>query len=787
MKILNKNDQNWKEEETYLSKVKVTIQQKIEYLSQHVKTLKDRVIDIRKNFWDDVTVNLEEMDDIIETQASLKQQAEFLSERERSHGQLSKELNTLEQLRQSPYFGRIDFVEEGDTKAESIYIGMASLMDKNEEDFLIYDWRAPISSMYYDYPPGKAVYQAIDQNVQGEITLKRQYIIKQGKLEGMFNTGLTIGDHLLQSVLGSNATTTMKSIVATIQREQNQIIRNEQSKFLIVQGVAGSGKTSAALQRVAYLLYRYREELSSENMILFSPNPLFNSYVSTVLPELGEDNMKQTTFYRYVDTHLGHQFTVESPFDQMEYYLKASKQQPPVRIEAMRFKASMAFKEWVDQFLLSLKKDGLQFRNIRFRGKVIVSKKQMRNFFYAMPSNLSISNRMEKLSAWLLEAMDELEKTELQKDWVLEESELLDKADYLDVHQVIQEESSYSDDTFMDYAREETLLRQKVIKQALYPLRKKIQRFRFIDSKQTYMQLFQGEIPLELRQSIETERWQEICVETTENLQAGFLTWEDATPYLYFEKSLVGFRVNQSIKHVIIDEAQDYTPFQFAYLREVFPSSRMTLLGDTNQAIYVHALTEKNVLTDPDTAHVEKITLTRSYRSTKPIVEFTKSWMPAGDQIEAFNREGTLPEVVEVEDMAAAENRLLDVIERYQVKGNQTIAIICKTLHESEEVYKYLNQHIQVKLLEPNTHTYHKGVLVIPTYLAKGIEFDAVIVYNASKARYQDDLERNLLYTACTRAMHDLFILSLGEMSQFIQQAPKETFKHYRVHAIQKK
>ncbi|WP_182200841.1 RNA polymerase recycling motor HelD [Paraliobacillus salinarum] len=778
---MDEQNKDWKIEKDRVNRVKALIGRKIEKLGEHIKILKDRVIDIRKNFWDDVTVNLDEMDDVIETQASLKQQAEFLSERERSHGQLSKEADTLERLYQSPYFGRIDFLEEGEATAEPIYVGMASLMDEQEEDFLIYDWRAPISSMYYDYPPGKAAYRAIDETVHGEITLKRQYLIRQGELKGMFDTGLTIGDRLLQSVLGGNASTQMKSIVATIQQEQNQIIRNEKSKVLVVQGVAGSGKTSAALQRVAYLLYRYREELSSKNMILFSPNPLFNSYVSTVLPELGEDNIKQTTFYQYIDAQLGYQFKVETPFEQMEYYLRANKEDPPVRIEAMRYKASTSFKKIIDRFLTDLLDDGLQFRNIRFRGKIVVSKKQMDKFFYSLSSSSSLPLRMEKLKDWLLDKIDTLESTEANKDWVLEETELLEKDDYLEVHQKLEEQSNDSEALFMDHASEEALLRKKVIKMKLRALREKIKKFHFIDMLQTYMQLFGEQETLDT--STLPEQWEKICEDTQENLKKNVLTWEDATPYLYFKSCLIGFQTNQAIKHVIVDEAQDYTSFQFAYIRRIFPNSRMTLLGDMNQAIYVHAL-EENILEDRKRKGLERVELTRSYRSTKPIVEFTKAWMPEGDKIEAFNRDGALPEVMEVDDVRVLENKMLQMIEYYKEKGHQTIAIICKTLHESERVYAYLKDQVDVNLLDPKAHTYQKGLLVIPAYLAKGIEFDAVIIYNASKNRFENDLERNLLYTACTRAMHDLSVISLGEVTTFIQQVPKQHFKHYKIHSV---
>src|SRR5690625_1997944 len=238
--------------------------------------LKESVIDLRKNFWEDVTVNIEDPDDAIETEASIKQQAELLLERERTHGHISEELKTLDRLKESPYFARIDFKEDTGSLNEKVYIGIASFMDQEEENFLIYDWRAPISSLYYDHSPGKAAYQTAEDTITGDMTLKRQFIINQGELKGMFDTGVTIGDSLLQQALGNNASTTMKSIVATIQKEQNKIIRNEQSRQLIVQGVAGSGKTSAVMQRIAYLMYRYRGELDPSQMMMFSPNPLFS-------------------------------------------------------------------------------------------------------------------------------------------------------------------------------------------------------------------------------------------------------------------------------------------------------------------------------------------------------------------------------------------------------------------------------------------------------------------------------------------------------------------------------
>lgn len=783
---MDNQNENKKEEQERVDMVVEEIKNKIVQLNEKAGDIKDRVIDIRKNFWEDVTVNLDEPDDVIETQASLKQQAEFLSERERSHGQMSEHIKTLERLEDSPYFGRIDFLEDGESDSDPIYIGLSSVMDKNEEEFLIYDWRAPISSLYYDYPPGRAKYDTVEGEIEGEITLKRQFIIRNSVIKGMFDTGLTIGDHLLQAVLGDNADTKMKSIVATIQREQNQIIRNEKSKLLIVQGVAGSGKTSAALQRVAYLLYRYRETLSSDNIVLFSPNPLFNSYVATVLPELGEENMKQTTLHVYLESQIGKQFTIESPFEQMEYYLNEADEGYDTRVEAMSYKASLNFKQLIDQFASTLGMEGIAFRNIRFRGRLLLSKEKIESYFYSLDKHLSIPNRMELTAKWLLGELKKIELKEREEDWVLEESELLDKHEFLEVHHQLQEENKFSEDTFDDFDREEELLRKKVVAAKFKPLKQKVKLLHFVDSRSTYKQLFTEQGIAENLTNDLPARWGAICEQTSENIANRFLTWEDATAYLYFQKLLVGFNANRTIQHVFIDEAQDYSPFQFAYLKEIFPSSRMTLLGDINQAIYAHALHEETLLSEKVEEKHQRITLTRSYRSTQPIVEFTKEFMPNGHLIEPFNRSGELPVLMEVENEDIVNEKVLQAIKEYQADGHQTIAVICKTMNESQQVYRRLQNKLEIKLMDEETHTFEKGLLVIPAYLAKGIEFDAVIIYNASKESYYKELERNLFYTACTRAMHELLMFSVGEPSPFIEQVSKSKYRHYKVHAVQK-
>lgn len=288
---MNQLGHEWKKEQKRVTDVVEKVSEKIKINQKHLGGVRNEIVDIRNRFWEDVTVNFDESDDAVETAVSMKQQSELLSERERTHHHAQKELSTLKRLQDSPYFGRIDFKEEGEKVSDRIYLGIASFYDEQNNEFLVYDWRAPVSSLYYDYSPGPAQYHTPDGLISGTMELKRQYMIRHAIIQSLFDTGITIGDELLQEVLGRNSDSQMKSIVATIQKEQNQIIRNERARLLVVQGAAGSGKTSAALQRVAYLLYRYRDILQAKQIVLFSPNAMFNSYISTVLPELGEPNI----------------------------------------------------------------------------------------------------------------------------------------------------------------------------------------------------------------------------------------------------------------------------------------------------------------------------------------------------------------------------------------------------------------------------------------------------------------------------------------------------------------
>lgn len=771
---MGETNSDWEKEQQRVDDVVKEIEKKQMKLEENTGGLKKEILDLRENFWDDVTVNLDEPDDVIETHTSLRQQAELLAERERTHGSTYQQIKTLKRLKDTPYFGRIDFIDSEDDDAEEpIYLGITSLMNEDESDFLIYDWRAPISSLYYDFSPGKAVYQTPGGTIEGEMTLKRQFIIRESLIKGMFDTGITIGDELLQEVLSAHSNQQMKSIVATIQKEQNRIIRNTKANLLVVQGAAGSGKTSAVLQRIAFLLYRYRKSLNTQNMIMFSPNPLFNSYVATVLPELGEENITQTTFLQYLEQHIGKEMTIEDPFDQLEATLKVSNPDS-VRLCSIRNKATLAFKKHLDNYLDKLgSQGGMTFRPIKFRGEDWVTQKAISTYFYSLDTSLPIPNRIEMVTDWLYQKTRDQAKKERNKEWVEEAIGFLDKETYAKVHHKIQRKRKAREDAFDDMDQEEQLLKKLVVNRHFKKIRRAIKELKFVDFPSIYENVFVEDDGSE-------EKWSAVCEMTIQALEQQQLLYEDATPYLYLKEKIEGRKKQLDVRHVFIDEAQDYTPFQMAFIQEIFPMSKFTVLGDFSQAIFPHTLHLHSLLDESafEIGEQERIELTQSYRSTQEITAFTKSLLVHPTTIIPFNRHGKKPTVTFSKDATDHLNLLLSRIGEIKRNGHETIAVICKTAEESSQVYEALQPHLSLELMTQETAAFQKGVLVLPTYLAKGIEFDAVIIFNASEAEYGDESLRRLFYTACTRAMHELHLVSHGVITHFVEMVPRNSYSN---------
>lgn len=792
--------EEWKEEQEHLEQVKEKLREGIRAAEPALDLLGGQVADIRMRFWEEVTVNTGTDEDFEETFHSIRQQEALLSERERSHRLRMRQWNSMNRLLASPYFGRIDFLEDGLSLTEKIYIGVASFAEPDGMSFLIYDWRTPIAGMYYDYSPGAAAFHAPGGEIAGTILLKRQYQIAEGQLANVFDTSLTIGDELLQQVLGKAANSQMKSIVATIQREQNAIIRDDKSRMIIVEGVAGSGKTSAALQRVAYLLYKHRERLKADQIVLFSPNPIFNSYVSEVLPELGEVNMQQATFQEYLELSLGAEMSLEDSFDQIEYVLTAAETDGyEARVAGMAYKASASFLRALQSYGQWLNREGMRFHSIRFRDRELIAAEEMRAQFYSYDPSIRLPNRVVLLQEWLLGQLTLLEGKERGAPWIGEELNYLEKEDYAAafsqlhkfrgvfdfaeqyeaVQERLQNKVRGSEDDFDFADREEGLLGQMVVKEYFKPLRKSVKRMSFIDVPGIYVQLF-GDGDAFRNMTNETElppHWEEICGQTRERLNRLQLFYEDATPYLYVKEMIEGVRTNTEVRHVFVDEGQDYSVFQYEFLKKLFPRAQMTVLGDSSQAIFTQATELRGRDTPLAGLYGESETsvfrLARSYRSTWDIAEFTRTLLPGGKEIVPFHRRGRKPVLTKAGSRELLAGRIRADLGMLQAEGWASVAIITKTADESSAAWKLLTDLgcRDLKLITKQTSGFERGTLVIPAYLSKGVEFDAVLIYDASSQAYCRESERKLFYTACTRAMHRLLLYAAGEWTPFVREA----------------
>jgi DNA helicase-2/ATP-dependent DNA helicase PcrA len=799
------NANNWQQEQDRLDLVTKKLQLRIVELEPEMDHLHDQAADIRKRFWEEVTVNTSTDEEFEETFFTIKQQAAVLSERERSHRQLTQQWKGVNRLLPSPYFGRIDFQEDGLEFNEQVYIGVSSFVDADGMSFLVYDWRTPIASLYYDYSPGAVAFETPGGHVAGTMELKRQYQIRDGQIQNLFDSSLTIGDELLQQMLGKGADAQMKSIVATIQKEQNEIIRNDNSRMLIVQGAAGSGKTSAALQRVAYLLYKHRERLKADQVVLFSPNPMYNSYVSTVLPELGEENMQQTTFQEYLEYWLGSTFRLEDPFDQLEYVLtEESMPGYEARLRGVQYKSSEAFLKALQNYVMWLGQEGMRFNAIRFRDRELITADQMKSQFYSYDTSIRLVNRVVLLQEWMLRELVKLERKERDELWVEEELNYLDNdqyaaaykylrkeegifefaEQYVEAYNILHNQHQQEDDVFDFAQQEEELLRRMIVKEHFKSLRRSVKRLLFIDMVGLYSQLFNDDAAYRkmTNETAVPDSWSEICKQTKEKLSQLELFYEDATPHLYLKELIEGIRTNTEVRHIFVDEGQDYSMFQYEFLKKLFPRAQMTVLGDFGQAIFTQA-TNLHEADSPlirlyGEGETRRFFLDRSYRSTREIVEFTKSLLPYGGAIVPFERSGRKPLLFKADSSEKRAERMAADLAALRAEGFESIAVITKTAIESSEAYETLTALgcQALRLITKKTPTFEKGILVIPAYLAKGVEFDAVLIYDASSQAYHRESERKLFYTACTRAMHQLLLYTIGEWTPYIQAVDRSLY-----------
>ena len=721
---------------------------------------------IRKNFVNDLRIKTDSYEGLMETALSVRQQQQLLAERQNSWQHATTELSTLKRLEKRAYFARIDFQETPTSKPETIYIGLGSFSD-SPDHFLIYDWRAPISSIYYDGELGNVSYQTPDGEQTVDVQLKRQFQIEDGTIVTLYDTDQTVTDQMLLSALSEHSDTHMKSIVTTIQKEQNQIIRDTKSDLLFVQGAAGSGKTAAILQRVAFLLYRYRGHLNAGQVILFSPNQLFNDYIDQVLPELGEHNMVQMTYYQYAGRRLP-KIDIETLAQRFAETNTAAEK----KIAAL--KGSLAFFNAVTDYADHLEQAGMVFRNIAFQGKTYIPKEKIQEIYYRFNRNYHLGNRLQATKEALVRILNRRIAGEMKSKWVEETIQDLSKE---------QLDSLYGDHPreFDSADKEFQFLARKVVMQSLEPVRKAIVRARFLSINNQYVHMLR-QMPQHIdlaKYGISQADWNTSVEITIAELRDHKMRLVNTTPYLYLYDKIAGKNGDRDMRYVFMDEIQDYNAFQLAFLKTTFPRARFTMLGDLNQAIFTkensHTLLhELSTMFDPEKTRV--VQLTRSYRSTQQVTDFTKHILKNGEAVTSFAREGELPTMTVAADEDQALQRVMTELKR-NAADQETTAIIGKDLADCRDLTEKLRaKGVAVTLIQSENQRLAPGVIVVPSFLAKGLEFDAVIVWQASQSRYSADDERQLLYTICSRAMHRLSLVAIGELSPLLSDVPTSEY-----------
>ncbi|KRL43097.1 DNA helicase superfamily protein I [Companilactobacillus mindensis DSM 14500] len=752
-------------EQAHLDDVVEKIKKSETRLREHMEVAEDDLKVINDAF-DDIHLGMDGDSISIDAALSIHQQQQMLDERNNSWQQSRQRLGILKKLEKTPFFARLDFQEKGEPKRESVYIGLSSFTDKNDH-FLVYDWRAPISSIYYDGKLGEVEYQTPDGLQSVNLFLKRQFLVENGKIKAYFDTQETIGDQMLLEVLDGKSSTHMKGIVKTIQSEQNKIIRDTKSKLLFVQGAAGSGKTSAILQRIAFLLYRYRGTLTSSQVVMFSPNSLFNDYIKDVLPEMGEQNMVQMTYKQFLARRLPN-LKVESLSDQFETVVDADSK------NVSKFVSDVEFFKILTNYSKLLNQSGVSFKNIKFQGKVFIPKEKIQEIYYSYGSQYNLGNRLDATVDRLIKMLHRKIGAEMRTNWVSERIENLSK-------EQLQALYTTADQEFKNGDEEKKFLARKIVTTMLQGVHKNIKHARFLNVAANYLNFLKA-VPkiVDLNKyDITPEQWDQYVDNFVQNFNQKQISMNNLSPYLYLYDLVTGKHGELDMKFVFMDEIQDYTPFQLAYMKYKFPRARYTMLGDLNQSIFTKnnsqtLLSEAQTLFDADETKV--VQLVHSYRSTKQITEFTKAILTNGQRIEPFNRMGDLPNLLMAKNETESVQQVINQLKEND-QHNYTTAIIAKTLEDAEHLHDLLKaNNVASTLIRSENQRLAAGTIVLPSFLAKGLEFDAVIMWDASKDKFDED-EQQLVYTIASRAMHKLTITSIGELSQLLQRVPEQYYE----------
>ena len=674
----------------------------------------------------------------------------------------NRKLRDTENALIKPYFARVDFAPDDDQKAERFYIGKMTLIDDDNRNLLITDWRAPVATLYYEGRIGRAAYDCPDGLITGEISLKRQYVIEKGELKDIMDIDITTNDEFLQAALGSSKDRRLKDIVTTIQAEQNRVIRGDMFQPMVVQGAAGSGKTTIALHRVAFLLYTYENRIFSRQFMVMAPNRFFLSYISDVLPDLGVEHVAQTTFEEFAMSFIGQKLKINPSVNIIADIVNNSDFHNP-KLTAARLKASLQYKSMLDRYIRFIIKKTIPEDDFTVEGFMILEKSVIARMLVEDYSYLPLKRRVEELKKSLANALRR------RKPWILDSiNELYDnQKNQIKLLMPDNEERRVTITRLLD---ERDARLKAVTNKSKTVVRQYLSNFRIQEPLAYYLKLYQNKkLFYRLGEGLFSEAdltfiWEE----TRASLEGQYLEAEDLPAVMLLKYRLFAPEDEIEARHIVIDEAQDYSLFQFSILKDILKSQSFSILGDINQGIYSYKGIEdwNDLLGQVFDEKPNFFTLQQSYRTTVEIMEQANRVIkhlgrlaaPLAVPVIRHGNEVSIIITSGFEDTAAA----IDAdIAAFIENGYQSVAVICKTERECRILKRLMHSEI-TQITGRETH-YPGGRLITPSYLVKGLEFDAVLIANATAENFTSEpIDIKLLYIAMTRALHELRIYAAG-------------------------
>lgn len=724
------NEHELNKEQQYLSAVFKCIDSEIHELEAGIKAQYANIINANKDFKEDVPIlnGGADFDQVVE----IYKFNDIVEAEEHHYNSMSSRLHVLRQMYDSAYFGKIEFLEDGEAESEQYYIGISTLRKNDDGDFFVLDWRAPVCSLYYEYESGRCSYECPAGNISGELLAKRQFGIFRDKINFAFDTDVLIQDELLCKVLSESRDKKMGNIVKSIQKEQNFAIRKSGAENLVVFGPAGSGKTSVAMHRAAFLLYKHRDTIKSENILILSPNSIFKDYISDVLPDLGEAEVKIFTLTELFKPLLDG-FNIHGHNEFMEQMINNSKNAQK-RLRRASFKNSTVFLEVMKRYAAFVDKNDFEPQTIAYRDQIIISADEIQKLYYHDWAEMSYSQRLKRIEARTRVVLDEIIEKR-KKEIETENADL--------------------------FSWEIEELVSKTINEEFAAINSKIRNMFTVNTNALYAHMYRSREFFEQIKDIVDLDFEEFSdmLDPADYFNKSNLYWEDMFPLLFVKCIIDGqkIKLDDNIRFLFIDEFQDIPPIGIYVIKKVFERATITLVGDINQTIDCTAqLYNEAVLEQCLGSSTDIFKLTKSYRSTNEISQFACKLIK-DDTTEYMDRHGDPVEVRQLKKFNDKITDMINTVKDVQLRGLNSIGIICKNTEVATKVYDAVKNEINITLVTSDQDNYSSSVTVIPSYLSKGLEFDAVFVFDAEEYNTANN-ELRLFYTVCTRAMHKLVI-----------------------------